>query len=156
MVRLEKTLCCVTSREPPPSEVFSGRKEKSGINRVNSKRVQTDFKGPFGNGTPGLCCSHLSRRSKPPWYLLFCRSEEGECADQEIPQLVLSLKSLVFFVAVSVPLNIALMVLFLNNTGIFCADQLFQRGNVPENFTNVLLLRSRWTPAQWQHLNVIF
>lgn len=67
----------------------------------------------FSNGVNSLdiCC--------------FCESGEGECADQEIPSLVLSLKSLILLLVMSVPLNIAIMVLFLNNTSIFCVDQLF-------------------------------
>jgi len=68
----------------------------------------------FSNGVNSLdiCC--------------FCKSGEGECAHQEIPSLVFSLKPLSLLLVMSVPLNFAIIVLFLNNTNIFCVDQLFQ------------------------------
>lgn len=88
---------CVINREPRPSDVFSGRREKRGINRVNLKRMQTDFKGPFGNQMPGLCCSHLSSWSEPRWYLLLLQKwgrrvrrsrDRSACAVSEITRFL--------------------------------------------------------------------
>lgn len=86
-------LCCFINSEPPQSDVSLGRRENRGINRMNSKRVWTDFKGPFRQPTARTLLFPSFQISLDS--CCFCKSREGECADQEIPSLGLSRKSLI-------------------------------------------------------------
>lgn len=81
------------------------------------QRVGTDFKGPSSSQTPGLCYSHLFTWSELPGYLQNC----GRRTWRESSQVLCYLwnQSVRSLLGMSLPLSIAIRVLFLHNTHIF-------------------------------------
>lgn len=140
---------CVWFPNDPPPRAIGRAEAATGF----IQRVGTDFKGPSSSQTPGLCYSHLFTWSELPGYLQNC----GRRMWRESSQVLWYLwnQSVRSLLGMSLPLSIAIRVLFLRNTHIFLCGPAVSMRKHPRKCPSCLRVPQQMEPCSGWRLTGI-